>query len=224
MHTLLPTQDGSHTLISDRYGIPYHSRYGAVQESRHVFIKMGLYDLLLRQPPEVRILELGFGTGLNAFLTLLEADRRPELPVFFTSLEDHPVSEETARQLNYCKQLAVTDRQTDFLDLHRAPWDEQTATSPNFTLHKIAGSYLELDLPADRFDLVYYDAFAPVTQPELWTPPALARAYRALAPGGALVTYCAKGQVKRNLKSIGFKVEGVEGPPGKREMIRAVRE
>lgn len=218
---LLTTDDGSHTLFSERYGVSYHSRYGAVTESAHVFIDAGLrYKAAVQR--EIAVLEVGFGTGLNAFMTWLEAGRR-NLSVRYTGLEAYPVTAEEARQFNYPDLLNAPERATDFWQLHDADWDTPHALSEHFQFEKRLGRLETVALPEAAFDLVYFDAFAPQAQPELWTEDVFARLYRALRPEGALVTYCAQGEFKRTLKKAGFTVERLQGPPGKREMTRALK-
>lgn len=221
---LLTTGDGSHSLVSLPFGVPYHSYYGAIQESRHVFIDAGLWDRLGEGPKQLRILEMGFGTGLNALLTRQVATHVPCTAIHYFACERFPLPNATAASLNYPQLLDVPP--ADFLTLHHAPWEQPVALDPNFRLWKWEGDFLAglpTAWPLGRMDLIYYDAFAPASQPELWTPEALAHCFAALAPGGILVTYCAQGVFKRDLKSVGFTVEGLPGPPGKREMVRAQR-
>ncbi len=221
---LLTTGDGSHSLISQPFGVPYHSYHGAVQESRHVFLDAGLWDCLGEGPQQLRILEMGFGTGLNALLTRQVASHFPCTAIHYYACERFPLPCATAANLNYPELLDLP--KADFLALHDAPWAQAVVLDPNFQLWKWEGDFLAglpKAWPLGRMDLIYYDAFAPISQPELWTPEALTICFSALAPGGILVTYCAKGDFKRNLKSVGFTVEGLPGPPGKREMVRARR-
>lgn len=220
-HTsLIETQDGSHSVLSHRFGVTYHSKYGAIQESRHVFIEAGLFPKLILQR-ELAVLELGFGTGLNALLTLLEAERL-ERHIFYQTIEAFPLSQEQAAQLNYPEQLELPASRPWLTEMHAAPSDELLRPTSHFQFRKTIGRFEELDLQ-NAFDVAYFDAFAPETQPELWTEEVLGRVYRALRPQGILVTYCAKGAVKRTLKSLGFQIERIPGPPGKREMTRAVK-
>ena len=217
---LIVTADGSHSLFAEQYGVTYHSKYGAVTESAHVFIDAGLRYKAAVQP-ELAVLEVGFGTGLNAFMTWLEAERR-NLRVRYTGIEAYPIDLKAAATLNYAEQLKAAERQRDFLRLHRCAWERETALSESFSLTKRRIRLETFESPA-AFDLIYFDAFAPQAQPELWTEAIFARLYAALRPEGALVTYCAKGEVKRTLKKVGFDVERLPGPPGKREMTRAER-
>jgi tRNA U34 5-methylaminomethyl-2-thiouridine-forming methyltransferase MnmC len=212
------TQDGSHTLFATQYGVSYHSRYGAIQESRHVFIEAGLHPLLITRRPAA-VLEFGLGAGLNAFLTFLGAENQ-QVPIYYESLEAYPISLEQARTLNYPDLLGHA---AVFTAIHEAPWDAVQSLSPCFQLKKVRTRFEDYT-NSSRFDLIYFDAFAPGAQPELWETPLLRVAVEALRPGGALVTYCAKGEVKRRLRELGMQVEALPGPPGKREMTRAVKE
>lgn len=217
---LITTDDGSHSLYSERYGVTYHSKYGAVTESGHVFIDAGLrYKAVVQR--DIALLEIGFGTGLNAFMTWLEAEKR-NLCVDYTGIEAYPLTLKEASAFNFAAQLRAPERHADFLRLHRSTWDHPHVFSEQFSFakHRIR---LEEFIPHEGYDLIYFDAFAPQAQPELWTEAIFARLHEALRSDGALVTYCAKGDVKRTLKKVGFEVERLQGPPGKREMTRAVR-
>lgn len=213
----ITTQDGSHTIYSEQYGVTYHSRYGAVTESAHVFIAAGL-RLKAAVQRSIDVLEAGFGTGLNAFMTMLEAERR-NLQVRYLGLETRPIALEEAEALNYPTLLGVPERVEDFLDLHRCAWQQAQPFSEYFIFEK-QQTPIEVFEAGEAFDLIYFDAFAPQAQPELWTEAVLARMYCALKPDGLLVTYCAQGAFKRTLKKVGFAVEKLQGPPGKREMTR----
>lgn len=217
---IFKTQDGSHSVLSQEFGVSYHSRYGAVQESRHVFIEAGLFFKAITTK-ELRILEIGLGTGLNAFLTLLEAERH-QLRIHYQAIEAFPLSVEQARLLNYPEMLQAQDYQTQFLTLHECPWEVEAAITPSFHFKKCRQRFETID-EREQFDVIYFDAFAPEAQPELWDIPVLSRMYNALRSQGILVTYCAKGVVKRRMRSLGFEVETLPGPPGKREMIRCVK-
>lgn len=215
------TNDGSHTLFSAQYGVTYHSHFGAITESAHVFIAAGLRFKAVVQR-DIRILEAGFGTGLNAFMTWLEAERR-NLQVSYTGLEINPLSAEDAADLNYPLLLNAPDRATDFHLLHRCEWEKAHPLSEHFVFEK-RRTPIEQFEQKDAFNLIYFDAFAPQAQPELWTDEVFARLFNSLRPEGALVTYCAQGEFKRSLKRAGFVVERLQGPPGKREMTRALKE
>ncbi len=214
---LIVTEDGSHTLLAEQYGVTYHSKFGAVTESAHVFIDAGLRFKAVVQP-ELAILEVGFGTGLNAFMTWLEAERR-NLHVRYVGIEAYPLAPEETDLFNFAEQLDVPSRQSDFRRLHQCAWNRTAKLSEHFSLRK-KQIRLEAYRPTESFDLIYFDAFAPQAQPELWTERILSLMYKALNPDGIFVTYCAKGDFKRTLKKVGFEVERLEGPPGKREMTR----
>ncbi len=212
------TADGSTTFRVAAWDEPYHSTHGAIQESRHVFIQMGLRKSV--QNP-VRILEIGFGTGLNALLSLMEA-RDGQKEIFYTAIEAFPLSMEEVGQLNYLEQLQAPAYAEAFANMHSAPWETESPISPFFVLKKLRCDILEFSSDAS-YDLVYFDAFGANVQPELWTPDVFAGMYRALNPQGILVTYAAKGSVRRAMLAAGFQVERLPGPPGKREMLRALK-
>lgn len=215
---ILLSDDGSHTLRSPRYGVTYHSRFGATTESAHVFIAAGLrYKALVNR--QIDVLEAGFGTGLNALMTLIESEKRG-LSVTYTGLETQPLDYEQVQRLNYPELLSAEMWREAFLLMHRMPWRETRALSSGFVFCKKDDS-IERYALAEAYDLIYFDAFAPQAQPELWTEAVMARMYQSLRPEGVLVTYCAKGDVRRAMKAVGFAVEKLQGPPGKREMIRA---
>lgn len=207
------TLDGSSTLYSDQFDQHYHSVHGAVQESQHVFLDKGLAECQQTEP--LRILEMGFGTGLNALMTAMQAP----MSVHYLSLEAYPISPEQLAQLNYGKLLQVEEL---FTDIHEAAWDKTVSISPRFTLEKRLGM-LEAFEGTSEIDLVYWDAFAPGAQPELWTEEVFRSILSWMNPGGILTTYCAKGDVRRAMIAAGFQIEKVPGPPGKREMLRARR-
>ena len=215
---LFTTADGSHSLKSDRFGAAYHSTHGALNESRHIFIDAGLRPLLTGEPQALYVLEMGLGTALNALLTWQVAKENPGLTVHYTSFETHPVGPERAAHLNYPALLDLPPE--DFLELHRLPFGWEHPLPGDFYFTKRREDFLSAP-PAATFDLIYYDAFAPEQQPELWTAEAMLHCRRWLRPGGSLVTYCAKGQFKRNLRSAGFAIEALPGPVGKREITRA---
>lgn len=207
MIKIIVTSDGSNSLLNTELDETYHSRHGAVQESVHVFINNGLDKI---QGNEISILEIGFGTGLNALLTAL-SDKK----ISYTSLEAFPLDKEVFDSLNYEPKNLLQQ-------LHSAVWDEWVQVNPNFTLKKIHTTLQEVSL-TDKYDLIYFDAFAPSKQPEMWELPILKKVCDTLTPGGIFVTYCAKGQLKRDLKSLGMEVETLPGPPGKKEMVRGTK-
>ncbi len=220
--TIKKTGDGSDTLYHQQLDETYHSTHGALTESQHVFIKEGLDFMLQRQPEaeELHILEAGFGTGLNAVLALAHVLHRP-VKLHYLALETFPLSIETIKALNY-RSLLSAEVANYLLPLHQADWEAPVPVTDNFTLEKRKGSVHELQTDAG-FDLVFYDAFAPRKQPEMWTVEYLRPVCEALKPGGLLVTYCSMGQFRRNLKVLGMQPEKIPGPPGKREMTRASR-
>ncbi|GGK76732.1 tRNA (5-methylaminomethyl-2-thiouridine)(34)-methyltransferase MnmD [Rufibacter glacialis] len=215
------TKDGSTTLFVPELNEHYHSVHGALQESLHVFVKMGLQAALERLA-RVRVLEVGFGTGLNALLTL-QHTLTSGAEVHYDTLEKYPLTPEVVAQLQFDKFILNPELLDFFAPLHAAPWEQPVAITPHFTLRKLETD-LESFRPApESYDLVYFDAFAPEKQPHLWTDAIFQKMYDCLAPGGTLVTYCAKGSFKRSLKAAGFTVEALPGPPGKREMTRGVK-
>lgn len=214
---LITTTDGSHTLFVPELNEHYHSVNGAIQESSHVFLRAGFDQM---QAGSFHILEFGFGTGLNALLTLLAAGSKGK-QVYYTSIEKYPVKEEMAKALNY-NTILCPGQPDVFMSLHRAEWGEDCHITPFFKLHKIEGDYNTCTWPSG-IDLVYYDAFAPDKQPEVWNQSLFDRIYLSMNPGGILVTYCAKGAVRRMLQTAGFTVERLPGPPGKREMLRGIK-
>ncbi len=214
------TADGSHTLLNTALHETYHSIHGALQESKHVFIHRGL-DFVSKSlgKSTINILEVGFGTGLNTLLTLQQS-RTDSLTIQYTTLETFPVEEEIWSQLNYVESAEAKEQ---FEKLHRAIWNEAENIYSDFILKKLHTTLQRVELESNRYDLIYFDAFAPNKQPEMWELPMLQKIVDAMKPGGLFVTYCAKGQLKRDLKSAGLIVETLQGPPGKREMVRAVK-
>lgn len=221
MNEIQETRDGSHTIFSGDFGVPYHSRYGAITETYHVFIDAALrFKSAVQQ--NISILEIGFGSGLNAYITLLESQKR-NLKVIYTTYEAFPISLEQARSLNYARQLEPDADTPQFIQLHKVRWNAQHYIAENFQFKKIKATFDSIR-DESRYDIIYFDPFAPESQPELWTEDLLTKMYRALKPGGLLTTYCAKGVVKRTFKKIGFILETLPGPPGKREMIRVSKQ
>ena len=215
--TIITTGDGSKTIHSPDWNENYHSSHGAVQEAKHVFLKHGL-EMYLGQP-EIRILEIGFGTGLNAILTL-EAGLNFDSKIYYDGIEAFPISTEEMEALEYDKLLENDDLKANYKKLHETPWETSQTITSKFTLTKIQNELQLQNFPTNQYDLIYFDAFGPRVQEGMWTPAIFQKLYDALAPGGHFVTYCAKGQVKRDLKAVGFLVEALPGPPGKREMTR----
>ena len=217
---LFVTQDGSHSIYSEQFEVSYHSKYGAIQETQHVFINAGLL-YKAEQQQEIAILDIGFGTGLNAYMTLLEGRKRG-LHIHYSAYEAFPISNEQVHQLNYPQLLNSPNSEALFNLLHSVEWNEPKALYKDFTFIRHLAAFESIQ-SINSFDLIYFDAFAPSAQPELWETSLLSKMYQSLKNDGVLVTYCAKGQVKRNLKEVGFEVEKLKGPPGKREMTRAIK-
>jgi tRNA U34 5-methylaminomethyl-2-thiouridine-forming methyltransferase MnmC len=221
---VITTADGSSTVSIPEMNVTYHSTHGAIQESTHVFIQAGFNQVISRYS-SISILEMGFGTGLNALLTLIEAEVVKK-PVHYTAIELYPLEQEQIKSLNYFQQLDRKDLQHVFETLHTSPWEKDIPILENFTLFKSGTDLLKFEThrPGQLFHVIYFDAFAPTAQPELWTSAVFEKIFSLLSPGGLLVTYCSKGDVRRAMQSAGFKVEKLAGPPGKREMVRAWKE
>lgn len=217
MQRIILTSDGSHTIYIPELDEHYHSIHGAVQESKHIFINSGLNYC---RGNDISIFEVGFGTGLNALLTALEI-RESARHVDYTSVEKFPLSDEFVNILNH-RNISGTESEEIFIKLHSSPWNTRIDITGNFTLEKINGDMTIIN-PEGSFDLIYFDAFGPGKQPEMWTHDVFSKISAATKTGGILVTYSSKGQVKRNLKSCGFDVTLLPGPPGKRQMIRAIK-
>lgn len=213
---IIITEDGSHSLQVPELKETYHSIHGAIQESKHVFIKSGLSAL---KQNDISIFEMGFGTGLNALLSY-DYCHSQQQNVSYTSIEKYPLSLAEVKQLNFPEQLSL-DR--SFFDrLHTAQWGLRSVIEPDFNLTKIKADISRTGLRGTH-DIVFFDAFGPDIQANLWTIDILSKMHKILRPGGLFVTYSAKGQVRRNLQEAGFTVERLPGPPGKREMIRATK-
>lgn len=212
------TKDGSSTIYVPALDEHYHSIHGAVQESLHVFISAGFAE---KKAKEICILEIGLGTGLNALLTAIAAENAKQ-KTRYTAVEKYPVAPEETACLNYAEHVRFPEAANIFAALHNSSWETETEITPHFSLVKWQADFNKINQYA-AFDVIYFDAFAPSAQPDLWTPEMFARMYDALKPSGILVTYCAKGQVKRNMKAAGFSIEALPGPPGKREMTRATK-
>jgi tRNA U34 5-methylaminomethyl-2-thiouridine-forming methyltransferase MnmC len=208
------TSDNSPTLYLEELNETYHSVHGAQQESEHVYIKSGLSEF--NGNNDVRIFEMGFGTGLNVLLTRNYA-KENGMRIHFTSVELYPLPIDIWSQLNYTSNLLEKEF---FTSIHQSTWGENTVIDPDFELVKHKISLAEVDYESE-FDLIYFDAFGPDKQPDMWTINIFEKMYKMLDKGGVFVTYSAKGQVRRDLQSAGFKVERIPGPPGKREMLRA---
>ncbi len=215
---IIHTQDGSTTIYLNDWNEYYHSKHGAIQEAKHVFIKNGL---ALFNDCEVSILEIGFGTGLNAFITFLEAPKM-NLKIDYVGIEAYPVSIEELDSMNYVQELGAKDFQNIFETMHQSEWGLPTGMSKDYLLTKRKQFFQEIS-DIEKYDLIYFDAFGFRVQPELWSTAIFEKMYLALKKKGVLVTYAARGAVKRSMVEVGFSVEKLEGPPGKREMFRATK-
>jgi len=215
---LILTGDGSHTISMPELNVTYHSIHGAIQESKHVFTEAGLKSLILAEAAQLNIFEVGFGTGLNALLTIIEAEKLQK-KIHYETVEPLPLDRNETRSLNYCKQLNREELQPVFEQLHSCEWEKTTNITANFRFKKTRSNLLNFET-SETFKLIYFDAFAPNAQPELWTKEIFEKMFAMLEPGGILVTYCSKGDVRRAMQAAGFIVEKLPGPKGKREMIR----
>ena len=213
---LSQTEDGSSTLFVPALNEHYHSIHGAIQESKHVFINSGFNNIAQE---EIKILEIGFGTGLNTILTFLEAKKQQKI-IQYDTLELFPIPIHIVNQLNYSEILQIDSNLLS--KIHDANWNKKIAFSKDFMLNKLNMDLLKFKT-SQKYDLIYFDAFAPDKQPELWHTNVFLKLFDMMNNNAVLVSYCAKGSFKRQLKSIGFNVESLPGPPGKREMVRAIK-
>ena len=213
---LVETEDGSHTLYNARLDEHYHSQHGSLQESKHVFIRNGL-EHKAKMSNSLVVLEIGFGTGLNALLTVLNSK---DLDIHYTGLEPFPVDQHILDQLNYA---ALEEGSLElFNKIHQAEWESAQEVNSGFHLFKSKSTIQDLE-SQEKFDLVFFDAFAPRPQPEMWTLKVFKKVHALMNDKAILVTYCAKGEVRRTMMEAGFTCERLEGPPGKREMLRATK-
>ncbi len=212
------TEDGSTTLYIPDLDETYHSTHGAIQEAIHVFIENGLKQVEARP---VNVFEMGFGTGLNALLTYAFSEGN-DVPVNYTGIEAYPVSVEMIDDLNYVEKID-SDLWIAFDQMHNCEWGKSHGLQENFSFKKIHEKIENYSLDRGQYDIIYFDAFGPRAQGEMWSPEILSKMYDGLKKGGMLVTYCAQGQFKRNLKALGFEVKSLPGPPGKREMTVALK-
>lgn len=217
------TDDGSSSLYLPKWNESYHSTHGALQEAYYVFIAMGLSYFAENHPEiqPIKIMEMGFGTGLNSFISLLEAEKN-NLKIYYTGLEASPVQPEEIKKLNYVSQLSAEKMESVFLKMHELPWKKNHGLTTNFQFKKELKFFKELS-EKSAFHLVYFDAFGPRAQPELWTEEIFSLVYEAMKKDGVLVTYSAKGSARRAMQAVGFSVERLPGPPGKRHMLRATK-
>jgi len=216
---IIITSDGSTTIHLPDWNEQYHSKHGAIQEAYHVFIKNGLEFF---SKSSISILEIGFGTGLNAFITFLEAQKK-RLSINYVGVEAYPVSTNEIEKLNYVEELQSLNFKSTFERMHECPWEEEVMIFDDFTLSKRNQFFHKIE-DEHCYDLIYFDAFGARVQPDLWTEEIFAKMFSALKEKGILVTYSAKGSVRRAMQAVGFAVERLPGPPGKREMLRGVKE
>jgi tRNA U34 5-methylaminomethyl-2-thiouridine-forming methyltransferase MnmC len=216
------TDDGSNSIFSEDVHQYYHSHFGALQESKHIFIESGLCAEILSHLKTISILEIGFGTGLNALLTYYKA-KEAHKKIYYETLELYPISQQDAEQLNYPYILPYTDVKEIFTNLHQTPWNNKQIVSEDFLLYKRHISALHASYTPNIFDLVYFDAFSPEAQPELWTKELFELIYCGMKKDGILLTYCTKGNVKKTLSEVGFYIEKLPGPIGKREILRGTK-
>jgi tRNA U34 5-methylaminomethyl-2-thiouridine-forming methyltransferase MnmC len=219
MHSeLFVTEDGSHSVRVPELNVSYHSKHGAIQESVHVFIENGLKRINKRR---VNILEVGFGTGLNALLTLIEAQKN-DLQILYDVVELHPLDNILVASLNYLSILGAPHLAEEFSFMHECEWGVSVKISGQFALKKIGGDIRHVKLTG-KYDLIYFDAFDPSAQPDLWTADIFRKLYGISADESILVTYCSKGIVRRAMTEAGFSVLKSPGPKGKREIVRAIK-
>ena len=216
---IIQTSDGSSSVYLPEWDENYHSRHGAIQEAYHVFIKSGLD--LFKDGSSLTILEMGFGTGLNCMITFLEARKR-DLTIDYRALEGYPLEPELIFALNHLEQLKAEEDSTVYQRIHNSDWGVSSKISPNFNLFKQEMMFEDYQ-DQEAVDLIYFDAFGARVQPELWTEVIFKKMYEALNKEGMIVTYAAKGSVRRAMQTVGFEVERLPGPPGKREMLRGIR-
>jgi len=212
---IIITSDGSTSIHLPEWDESYHSKHGAIQEAQHVFIKNGL-SLCKRQ--SVSVLEIGFGTGLNAFITFLESQKSNQ-NIDYVGVEGFPISAEEVLQMNYVNQLNANQFELEFKKMHQSDWEENVTISEHFRLTKRKQLFNDIN-DKNQFDIIYFDAFGYRVQPELWSVEIFIIMFEALKEGGILVTYACRGPIKNAMKEAGFQIEKLSGPPGKREMLR----
>lgn len=212
---IITTDDGSVTIHLPEMNESYHSKFGAIQEAYHVFIKNGLE---ITEGKPLSILEIGFGTGLNAFITFFESQKNNQ-QIYYTGVEAYPVVPEEAALMNYAAVLSP-QHQDVFDKMHGSVWGQDVKLAPNFVLNKQQLHFEDITF-AGEFDLIYFDAFGYPSQPELWSEEIFAKMYTALRPNGVLVTYACRTVIKKAMQAAGFITQKLPGPPGKREMLRA---
>lgn len=217
---IILTEDGSHSLYNGKLDEIYHSTHGALAESRHVYLEAG-FDQLAKSIPTIRLLEVGFGTGLNALLTA-DSSILDDRKVEYLGLEPYPLKMAVMKKLNY-PGLFPEHGAAYWNKIHQAGGEHWTDIHANFSLKLKKEKIEHVELPSDHFHLIYFDAFAPDVQPELWSKAVFQKLFGSLQPGGLVVTYSARGSVRRNMQEAGFRVERLPGPAGKKEMLRAMK-
>lgn len=215
---VIETEDGSTSVYNDELKESYHSKFGAINESMHVFIEAGLNEIIGLD--NINILEIGLGTGLNALLTCLQSEGR-KLSINYVTIEPHPIEKKIYTQLNFEECLNAKNVSYYFNKIHEEPWVQIMTIHNSFKLTKLNDKLEQYKPPDNFFNLVYFDAFSPDIQPEMWSLSNFIKIFESLRQNGVLVTYCAKGQVRRDLETAGFITERIPGPKGKREMLRA---
>ncbi len=222
IRNIIKTSDGSTTIFLPEWQETYHSKHGAIQESYHVFIKNGFYYCLeKRKLNAIKLLEIGFGTGLNCFISYLESEKL-SIQIDYVGIEAYPLNDAEFKQLNYVDELKSNDKKKIFEKIHLATWNQKTNISSHFKLLKKLDKFENIT-DENCYDLIYFDAFGAQVQPELWSETMFEKMYKAMKTNGILVTYAAKGSVRRAMQTAGFQVERLAGPPGKREMLRAIK-
>ncbi|MFT7250676.1 MAG: tRNA U34 5-methylaminomethyl-2-thiouridine-forming methyltransferase MnmC [Flavobacterium sp.] len=215
---IILTKDGSSSIFLPELNETYHSKFGAIQEAKHVFIKSGLS---LLNEKSVSILEIGFGTGLNAFITFLEASKSIQ-NINYVGVEAFPVELDIIEKLNYVSELEALAYQSIFNEMHKSKWDVENKITSYFNLTKRKQKFEDIS-DSEKYNLIYFDAFGFDVQPELWSEEIFKKMYDALLPGGILVTYACRSSIKNAMLNVGFRVEKLPGAPGKREMLRAIK-
>lgn len=218
---IITTKDNSKTLLIPEMNETYHSTNGALTEANHIFIENGINHFKNSTGP-ISIFEMGFGTGLNAILTYRFALKH-QINVIYNTIEKYPVSITEMETLNYGSALNLNELEKDTLNKMHQSIHKTTVLSNNFSFNFVKDDILNFDFQNQKFDIIYFDAFAPSHQPKLWQKDVLIKMYNSIKPNGFLITYCAQGQFKRDLKAIGFDVVNLPGPPGKREITKAVK-
>lgn len=218
-HEIIITKDGSSSIYIPELDETYHSKFGAIQEAKHVFIKNGLD--LFDDSSEIFILEIGFGTGLNALITMLEAEKR-NLKVSYVGVEAFPIALDEISQLNYVEQLESSDKKADFEKIHTSNWEEKIEINSNFTLMKRKQFFADIT-DTNTFDLIYFDAFGFTVQPDLWNETIFEIMYKSLKNRGLLTTYACRTSIINAMQHAGFQTLKLPGAPGKREMLRALK-